>query len=84
MHIQGIHSQIIWMQVESVEELLHCDLPILDLVHDTVSVITVRLLDEAQKVFLVHAGSSVDMGVHLEWQREDKERITEIWDVYVV
>lgn len=84
MHIQGVHSEVIWMQVEGLKELLHCDLPTFEVVHDAVSVVTVRLLDEAQKVFLVHTGSSVDMGVHLEWQRDDREWITEVLGVYVL
>lgn len=70
------------MQVEGLEELLHGDLFSFKFVHDTVRVHTVRLLDEAQQVLLIHAGSSMDVGVHLaeikiEW-------ITDVWSLFVV
>lgn len=66
MHIQGVHSEVIRVHVKALKELLHSDLPPFEVVHDAVSVHAVRLLDEAQQVLLVHAGSSVDVSVHLE------------------
>lgn len=57
------------MQVESLKELLHGDLATFEFVHNTVSVHAVRLLDKAKEVFLVHAGGSMDVGVHLQGQR---------------
>lgn len=71
MHIQGVHSEVIRVQVKGLEEFLHGDLFPLKFVHDAVSVNAIRPLDEAQQVLLVHAGGSVDVGVHLECQRED-------------
>lgn len=59
------------MQVESLKKFLHGDLPAFKAVHNSVSVDTVRLLDEAEQVLLVHAGGSVDVSVHLQWQRDN-------------
>lgn len=59
------------MQVEGIKELLHGDLPAFKFVHDAVGVHMVRLLDEAQQVFLVHASGSVDVGVNLEVERRE-------------
>lgn len=77
MHIQGVHSQVIRVQVERLEELLHGDLLPSKVVHNAVGIHAVRLLDEAQQVLLVHAGSSVDVGVHLG-PRRGREQITEV------
>lgn len=66
VHIQGVHSEVIRVQVKGLEELLHSDLSPFKVVHDAVGVHAVRLLDEAQQVLLVHAGGGVDVGVHLE------------------
>ena len=59
------------MQFEVLEQLLHGDFLALKIVHDAVAVVTVRLLDEAQEMLLVHAGSCVDVRVNLmrEWVR---------------
>lgn len=54
------------MQVERLKKFLHGDLPTFKVVHNSLSVDTVRLLDEAQQVLLVHAGGSMDMSVHLQ------------------
>lgn len=75
MHIQGVHSEVIRVQVKGLEELLHGDLSPFKFVDDAVGVHAVRLLDETQQVLLVHAGGSVDVGVHLERQR-GREQIT--------
>ena len=53
------------MQLELLEQLLHRDFfPVKDL-HHAVGVHAVGLLDEAQQVFLVHAGGRVDVSVYL-------------------
>lgn len=70
MHVQRVHRQVVRVQVERLKELLHGDLPALELVHHAVGVDAVRLLDEAQQVLLVHAGGGVDVGVHLGEERE--------------
>lgn len=66
MHIQGVHGQVVGVQVERLKERLHGDLLAFQFVHHTVGVHTIRLLNEAQQVFLVHAGGSVDVSVNLE------------------
>lgn len=73
MHIKGVHSEVIRMQVEALKQLPHGDLPAFKVVDDAVSIHAVRLLDKAQQVLLVHAGSSVDVGVNLG--EENKERM---------
>lgn len=67
------------MQVQGLKELLHGDLSPVKFVHNALSIYAVRPLDEAQQMLLVHAGGSVDVGVHLEWQRDDREWITRVW-----
>ena len=66
VHIQRVHGEVIRVQVEGLEQLLHGDLPAVELVHDAVGVHAIRPLDEAQQVLLVHAGGGVDVGVNLE------------------
>lgn len=78
MHIQWVHGEVIRVQIKGIKELLHCDLFPFQFVHDTVSIHTVRLLDEAQQVLLVHAGSSVDVGVHLEWQSRSESNLRDL------
>lgn len=70
VHIQRVHSEVVGMQVERLEQLSHGDLLPFKVVHDTVSVHTVRPLDEAQQMLLVHAGGCVDVSVHLESPRK--------------
>lgn len=65
VHIQRVHSEVVGVKVERLEQLSHGDLLPFQVVHDTVSVHTVRPLDEAQQMLLVHAGSCVDVSVHL-------------------
>lgn len=79
MHVQGVHREVVRVQVQGLEELLHGDLTALQLVHDALSVHAVRLLDEAQQVLLVHAGSGMDVGVNLGRQRRGGELRAEAW-----
>lgn len=72
VHIQWVHSEVVWMQVKGLKELLHGDLLPFEVVHYTFSIHTVRLFDEAQQVLLVHAGSSMDVSVHLERNRDGR------------
>lgn len=48
VHIQGIDSEVIGVQLEVGEQLLHGHIFALYVLHYTVSVHLVRLLDEAQ------------------------------------
>jgi len=61
------------VKVEALKELSHCNFPPFNLVHNTVGIVTVRLFDEAQQVLLIHAGGSVDVSVHLEWQKYNRK-----------
>lgn len=65
VHVQRVHRQVIRVQVERLEQLLHGDLAAVELVHDALGIHAVSLLDEAQQVLLVHAGGGVDVRVHL-------------------
>lgn len=67
MHIQRVHSKVIGMKVETLKQLPHGDLLPFKKVHDSIGIDAVRLFDEAQQMLLVHAGSSVDVGVHLKY-----------------
>lgn len=66
MHIQRVHGEVVGMQLEGLKKLFHGDLPPFEVVYDAVRIHPVGLFDKAQQVLLVHAGSSVDVGVHLE------------------
>lgn len=69
VHIQGVHGEVIRVQVQWLKKLLHGYFFPLKLVHDAVSIHAVGFFDEAQQMLLVHAGGSVDVGVHLEGDR---------------
>lgn len=72
VHVQGVHGEVVRVQVEGLEKLLHRYFFPLQLVHDAVGIHAVGLLDEAQQMLLVHAGRGVDVCVHLEGQRKDR------------
>lgn len=57
------------MQVQGLEKLLHGYFFPVKLVHDAVGIHAVGFFDEAQQMLLVHAGGSVDVGVHLRGDR---------------
>lgn len=73
VHVQGVHGEVVRVQVKGLEKLLHCYFFPLKLVHDAVGIHAVGLLDEAQQMLLVHAGCGVDVCVHLEGQRRTEE-----------
>lgn len=73
MDVQGIHCQVIGVQMELLENLFQGELFALGIINNTVSIHTVGFLDETQKVLLVHAGCSVDVCVHLRNQRDSCE-----------
>lgn len=78
MHIQWVHGEIIRVQIEGSKELLHCDFFAFQFVHNTVSIHTVRFLDEAQQVLLVHAGCSMDVGVYLGRQSRRESNLRDM------
>lgn len=53
------------MQIEGGKDFLQSHVLALDVVHHSVSIDAVGLLDEAQKMLLVHAGSGMDVSVDL-------------------
>lgn len=69
MHIQGIYSQVIGVQMKRFKKLLHGNFLALQNMHHPIWIHTVGLLDEAEKVLLVHAGGSMDVSINLH-QRE--------------
>lgn len=58
------------MQIEGGEDFLQGHVLALDIVHHSVSIYSVGLLDEAQKMFLVHAGSSMNVSVDLQTKQK--------------
>lgn len=75
VHVQGVHGEVIRVQVKVLEKLLQCYFFPFKLVHDAVGIHAVGLFDEAQQMLLVHAGRGVDVCVHLEGQqRTEKNR----------
>lgn len=71
MHIQWIYSQIVGMQIEGFKDFLQGDILALDIMHHSFSIYSVRLLDEAQKMLLVHAGSSMNVSVDLQKKKTE-------------
>lgn len=66
MHIQGVDSEVIGVQVEGGEQLLHGHFLALGNVHHAVSIHAVRPLDETEQMLLVHAGRRMDVSVYLQ------------------
>lgn len=58
------------MQIEGSEDFLQGHVLALNIVYHSVSIYSVGLLDEAQKMLLVHAGSSVNVGVNLHTKQK--------------
>lgn len=69
MNIQGIHCQVIGVQIEFLVKLFQGELCALGIINNTVGIHVVGFLDETQKMLLVHAGCSMDVCVHLRSQR---------------
>ena len=65
MDVQRVHSEVVRVHVQAVEHLPQGDLPAPLLGHCPVGLRLIRVLDEAQQVLLVHAGSCMDVHVHL-------------------
>ena len=65
MDVQWVHSEVVRVHVQAVEHLPQGNLPAPLLGHCPVGLRLVRVLDEAQQVLLVHAGSCMDVRVHL-------------------
>lgn len=70
MHIQRVHSKVIRVHIEAVENLLESHLFSRLFQHHTVGISLVCFLDEGQQVFLRHAGGCMNMRVHLR-ERND-------------
>lgn len=68
MDIQRVHCQVIWVQIELLKKLFQSEFFAFGVINYTVSIHTIRLLDETQKVLLVHAGCSMDVCIHLRRQ----------------
>lgn len=58
------------MHIEGGEEILQGHVLALDIVHHSVSIYSVGPLDEAQKMLLVHAGSSMNVSVNLQTKQK--------------
>lgn len=65
MYIQRVHGKVIWVLIEAVENLLESHLLFSLFQHHTASINLICFLDEGQEVFLRHAGSCMNMCVHL-------------------
>lgn len=65
MYIQRVHGEVIGVLIEVVENLLESHLLSCLFQHHTVSISLVCFLDKGQQVFLRHAGSCMNMCVHL-------------------
>jgi hypothetical protein len=74
VHVEHVHSQFVGRQVHRLENLLQCHWSFLfGHTHHGVRLGLQCLLDETQKVFLVHARCCMNMGVHLEWRLENND-----------
>lgn len=63
------------MQIEGGKEILQGYVFALDIVHHSVSIYSVGLLDEAQKMLLVHAGSSMNVSVDLQTNQKCRTKM---------
>ena len=70
MTVQHVNGEIIGSQVHGLEDLIESHDLAIDLAHPNIPVRLQTLLDKAQQMFLVHAGSSVDVSVDLPDQSE--------------
>lgn len=65
MDVQRVHSEVIRVHVEVVEDLFEGPFLSRLLQDHTLGVRLVGALDEVEQMFLVHTGRSVDVSVHL-------------------
>lgn len=65
MNIQRVNSQVIGMHIQLSEKFLQSQALLFSAVDHPVGVNMVRFLNEAQQVLLVHAGSCMDVSIHL-------------------
>lgn len=75
VHVQRVHSQIVGVHIKAVEDLLERHLLPGLCQHNPVSVMVVGLLNEGQEVFLGHAGSCVNVRVHLTVEQGCKSKL---------
>lgn len=66
MYVQRVHSKVVRVHIEAVKNLLESHLFPCLFQHHTVGIGLVCFLDEGQQVFLRHAGSCMNMCVHLK------------------
>lgn len=65
MHIQHVHGEVVGGEVHGGKHLRQTHLLTIMATHYLIRISLHCLLDEAQKMLLVHAGCSMDMGIHL-------------------
>lgn len=65
MHVQRVHSEVIGVHSQLLKHLLEGDLLAVLLQDHSVCLRLTGGLNELQQVLLVHAGSGMDVGVHL-------------------
>ncbi len=65
MHVQSVYRQVVCSQVERLEHFAECQKLSVTKDNNLVIVVAELILDEAQQVFLVHAGTVVHVRVDL-------------------
>lgn len=65
MDVQRVHSEVVRVHVEVVEDLLEGPFLSRLLQDHTLGVRLIGALDEVEQVLLVHTGCGVDVSVHL-------------------
>ena len=65
MYIQRVNSKVIRVLIEAVENLLESHLLSSVFQHHAVRISLICFLDKGQQVFLRHAGSCMNMCIHL-------------------
>lgn len=71
MDVQRVHSEVIGVHVEVVEDLFEGQSLSGLLQHHTLCVCLIGALDEVKQMFLVHTGCGVDVSVYL-WSANHK------------
>ena len=65
MHVQGVYGEVVGVHGQVLEHLAQRELLPAPLQHHALCLLLIRRLDELQQMFLVHAGSCVDVRVNL-------------------